>query len=81
MKSALSVPILVAILAVVSADRASAGFCGVARFLNCNRFCDPCDYCSAKQQCHTVMKTCKEMVYEKQNYTCYKTVYETVYED
>ena len=79
MKPLLGVPIVAAVLTVVLASTAEAGYCGAARYRCCASCCDTCGYAACKQQCHTVMKCCKEVVYEKQNYTCYKTVYETVY--
>src|SRR5579863_4538829 len=80
MKALLGVPILAVVLAAVSAETADACWCGAAKFRCCAGCCDTISYCCTKQQCHTVMKTCKEIVYEKQNYTCYKTCYETVCE-
>jgi hypothetical protein len=79
MKNLLVVPLLSALLAVSLARNADAGYCGAC----CYSRCAPCcgvNYCGAKQQCCTVMKTCKEVVYEQQCYTCYKTCYETVCE-
>ena len=73
MRLFIGVPMLTVLLAVCSANVAEAGYFGMARW----RSCQPC----CEQQCHTVMKTCKEIVYEKQQRTCYKTVYDTVYED
>ena len=70
MRTLLGVPVVALLLAVCSADVAEARYCGAARYSCCAADC--CDYAAAKQQCHTVMKTCREVVYEKQNYTCYK---------
>ena len=80
MKTLLGVPLLAVILSVVMMDTAQAGYCGAARFRLCASCCEA-GYAPCKQQCHTVMRTCKEVVYEKQNYTCYKTVYEPVVEN
>src|SRR5438477_60769 len=69
MKNLLVVPLLSALLAVSLARNADAGYCGAC----CYSRCAPCcgvNYCGAKQQCCTVMKTCKEVVYEQQCYTC-----------
>ena len=81
MKTLLGVPIVAVILSVVLTITAQAGYCGAARYRCCATCCDTCGYTAAKQQCHTVMRNCKQVVYEKQNYTCYKTVYETVCEN
>ncbi len=74
MNKLLGVPMIAFILALVSVDTADAGWCGAARYRCCATCCDTCGYPAVKQQCHTVMKTCREIVYEQQNYTCYKTV-------
>src|SRR5947209_18202892 len=79
MKNLLIVPLLTAILAVSLAKDAAAGYCGACCYSRCAPTCGV-NYCGARQQCCTVMKTCKEVVYEQQNYTCYKTCYETVCE-
>ena len=77
MKNLLVVPMLAVAMAVASVREADAGWCGAACFNRCGSCCSAVDYCGCRQQCCTVMKTCKEVVYEKQDYTCYKTVYET----
>src|SRR5688500_12589594 len=81
MKMSLGVPLAAVLLAALVANSVDAGYCGAAKYSLCGRGCDAGSYAGCKQQCHTVMKTCKEVVYEKQNYTCYKTVYETVCEN
>ena len=50
-----------------------AGFCGAV-------VCLPCAPRNANfvDHCVTVMRTAKKVVYEKQQFTCYKTVYEKV---
>ncbi|MCG8583739.1 MAG: hypothetical protein MI757_03410, partial [Pirellulales bacterium] len=73
MRLFVGVPLLTVLLAACSANVADAGYFGAARWHRCQPLC--------KQQCHTVMKTCKEIVYEKQQRTCYKTVYDTVYDE
>ncbi len=80
MKALLSVPICAVLLAAASVNTAWAAYCGAVSYRNAG-CCDQVDYCDAKQRCYTVMKTCRKVVYEKQQYTCYKTVYETVCED
>jgi hypothetical protein len=79
MKALMSASIFAVLLVAISADSASASCCGAASYTNCGGD-DPATYCCAKQHCHTVMKTCRKTVWEKQEYTCYKKCYETVYE-
>ena len=79
MKRLLGVSLIAAVLLAVAASTASACYCGAARYRCWKRAsCCPADYAGCKMQCHTVMKTCKEVVYEKRQYTCYKTCYERV---
>ena len=79
MRSLLTLPIIAILAIVMSAENASAGCCGAASYTRCNT--EPASYGCAKRQCQTVMKTRKRVVYEKQQYTCYRTVYDTVYKD
>ncbi|MFW6170819.1 MAG: hypothetical protein ACODAD_10050, partial [Planctomycetota bacterium] len=79
MRVLLSAPIWAVLLAAASVNTSWAAYCGAVSYRNAG-FCDQVDYCAAKQQCYTVNKTRREVVYEKQQYTCYKTVYETVRE-
>ena len=69
------VPILVALAAAMSVERAEASYCGAARYKSCTACCDPVEYACCKKQCHTVMKTCREVVYEQKQYSFSKTVY------
>ena len=80
MKNLLGMPLLAVALLTVAAQSADAAYCGAARYRCCAPSCGSADYCGVKQQCHTVMKTCKEVVYEKKQYTCYRNVYKPVYE-
>ena len=80
MRNLLGVPIIAVLLAVAATQTAEARYCGAARYTCCATSCDGGDYVVARQQCHVVMKTCREVVYEKQSYTCYKTVYDRVCE-
>ena len=79
MKKILGVAAGAVALAAMSAGSADACFCGApgstAGRVAC---CDTCECCP--QQCSTVMKTCREVVYEQRQYTCYKTCYERVCE-
>jgi len=79
MRTLLGVPMLAVLLAAALANSGYASCCGAASYRNIG-CCQPADYGCAKQQCYTVMKTCRETVYEQQQYTCYKKCYETVYE-
>jgi len=79
MRRFLGVPVVALLLAAITASSADAGYCGAARYWRC-RATGCQDYVSCKQQCSTVMKTCREVVYEKQQYTCYKTCYERIVE-
>jgi len=78
MRTLLGVPIVAVLLAAATLNSAQAFCCGAASYRNIG-CCDVGNYCQAKQQCHTVMKTCREVVYEQQQHTCYKKVCETVY--
>ena len=76
MRTALGVPLFAAILAVLAASNADASYCGAARYCRCRPEC--CVTTCCPEQCHTVMKTCREVVYEQQQVTCYKTCCERV---
>ena len=79
MRTLLGVPIVAVLLAAATLNSAQAFCCGAASYRNIG-CCQPADYGCAKQQCYTVMKTCREVVYEQQQHTCYKKVCETVYD-
>ncbi len=58
------------------ATTATACYCGAGRYAVCCRAC-----CApVAQQCHTVMRTCQQVIYEQKQYTCYRTCYEPVWE-
>ena len=59
MRTLLGVPIVAVLLAAVTVNTGYASCCGAASYkhLGC---CDPASYGAAKQQCYTVMKTCRE---------------------
>ena len=80
MKTLLGIPVMAVLMTVIAANTTQAACCGAVSYkhVGCT---DPVSYGCAKQQCHTVMKTCREVVYEKQSYTCYKNCYNTTYED
>ncbi len=75
MKRLLGVSLLSAVLLAIAASTASAGYCGALRHRCCKRACCEPVECTCCQQCYTVMKTCKEVVYEEREDTCYKTVF------
>src|SRR5512135_2424625 len=77
MRTALGVPVIAAVLALVMADMADASYCGAARYLRCRPVCHAESGC-CPQQCYTVMKMGREIVYEQQQVTCYQTCYERV---
>src|SRR5688572_26868870 len=80
MKAFRGIPILVGLYMATTVGQADASYLGAARYKSCTSCCAPTEYAACKQQCHTVMKTCREVVYEQKQYTCYKTVYEKVCE-
>src|SRR5688500_7708397 len=71
MKTLLGVPLAALLLAAMVASSSQAACCGAASYKHVG-CADPVGYGCAKQQCHTVMKTCREVVYDKQQYTCYR---------
>ena len=79
MRTLLGVPIVAVLLAAARVEHRPrlVLWRGQLPHIGC---CEPASYGAAKQQCYTVMKTCREVVYEKQQYTCYKKCYETVYD-
>ena len=56
----------------ITTETASASYCGATRHKS--KCCCTC------QECHIVMKTCREVVYEPVEKICYDTVYEEVKE-
>jgi hypothetical protein len=73
--------ILVMPVLILGATAAEAGCVGAGRYYHrrCTCCCAaPCTCC--QQQCFTVMKRCKEIVYEEKECTAYQTVYEEVVE-
>ena len=73
MRTFLGVPIVAVLLAAATLNSAQAFSLGAASYRNIG-CCEPASYGNAKQQCYTVMKTCREVVYDQQQYTCYKKV-------
>ena len=73
-------PLIVAVLwACGVGSVADAFYCGAARYGHCRRShcCAAATPCCAPDSC-TEMITCREVVYEEVQQTCYKTVYEEV---
>jgi len=80
MNTRLTLTILLVAAGTLSVDTANATHCGAA----CHRLfgrSQGVDYGCSSQCCHTVMKTQRKVVFEKQHQTCYRTVYDTVMED
>src|SRR5262245_45340159 len=63
MKTLWGLPALAVLLTALAAGTAQAACCGAANYSYCG-CCDSANYSAARQQCHTVMKTCREVVYE-----------------
>ena len=79
MRTLLGVPIARGAAGRGIANTGHASCCGAASYRQ-HRLLPAGRLWGAKQQCYTVMKTCREVVYEQQQYTCYKKCYETVYD-
>jgi hypothetical protein len=75
MKNALVVPVVAAVLLAIGVNAAEACYCGAFR---CRVKCCPAVTVGCQMQTCTVMKTCKEVVYEERECTQYKTVFEEV---
>ncbi len=63
MRTLLGVPILAALLLTLAARQADARLCGAARYQCCVPCCDS-GFQAASCNCHTVMKTCYQTVWE-----------------
>ena len=74
------VPILAVVLVALAAKSAPAAYCGAASYSRCGCSKVVSDCCEP-QQCYTVMKTCRQVVWEQEQCTSYRRVYETCYED
>ena len=61
----------------VNAGFSSAGYLGLANYRNCG-IAEPESICESQVQTHTIMRTRRRVVFDQQQYTCYKTVYDTV---
>ena len=74
MKKFFSAAILaVAVLAAFSAQQAQAAYCGACSYVGVR----PCA-CEFTTQCNTVMKTCRKVVFEKEQVVCYRNAVQKV---
>ena len=74
MKRVVSVTLIAAMAILLGfASEARAAWCGAASY----RWCRPCAACFTEQYC-TVMKTCRKVVYQQEQVTCYRTTFEKV---
>ncbi len=81
MRMRLAIPMLVVVAVTMSlADQAFGCYCGAARFRLFGQ-CRTAELGCCPQQCYTVMKTRRAVVYEPQCVTMYRTVHETVMEN
>ena len=77
LKSRWSVTSLAVAICLFILDSASAGYLGIANYRNCG-IAEPESICESQVQTHTIMRTRRRVVFDQQQYTCYKTVYDTV---
>ena len=81
MRTSLRVLAIAVVLAAIGVSVADACYCGATQY----RFCKPACCCKAdcccQWECHTVMKTCKQVVCEIKEETRYRTVYKEVTEE
>lgn len=77
------IPLLAALLmALGMGSTANAGYCGGGCFNRCPAdACAPCgDYCQAKVSCSPGYRTVREIVWDRQNVTCCRTVMDHIVE-
>ena len=77
MRTLLGMAMAAALLTAVNATVADAAYCGAGRHC-CSGSC--CEAACCPQTCCTVMRTCRQVVYDQQQITCYRTCYEPVCE-
>ena len=65
MRTLVGLPIVAALWLAVSVNTAEAAYFGAASYRHCAG-AEPASYCCAKQCCYQVMKTCRQVVWEKQ---------------
>ena len=80
MNTRLALAILLVAAGSLSVDTANATYCGAVSYRLWGR-CQGVNYGCSPQCCHTVMKTQRKVVFEKQQQTCYRTCYDTVMQD
>ncbi|MGQ9769455.1 MAG: hypothetical protein ACUVQG_02765, partial [Thermogutta sp.] len=78
MRSILTVPLL-AVLIIAVAGKVEAGYCGAVRLARQPSGC-ALEPSGGPQQCYTVVKPTRKLVFETQQVTCYKTCFERVVE-
>jgi hypothetical protein len=77
MNKLFGVLVLAVVFSAGIASNAQACHCGMARRACCY---ESTSCCEAPVQYCTVMKTCREVVYQQQQHTCYRTCYDAVCE-
>jgi len=80
MKTMYGVAAAAVLIVAAYTNTASAAYLGAACYQKAGCGVEVADTSCQKPQCYTVMKTCRKVVYEKQQVTCYRTVRETVCE-
>jgi nitrogen fixation protein FixH len=76
MSKLLGAMLFVVLSITLMSSTVNAAYCGAARF-RCFRPIVQ-DYAAIRMQCGTVMRSSKKIVYDQQEYTCYRTVYDRV---
>ncbi|MDO4630281.1 MAG: hypothetical protein Q4C70_13965, partial [Planctomycetia bacterium] len=77
MKNVLGLSVMsILLLAMICVSPAQARYCGATRCFPCVKVCP--QYECVKMECHTVMKTCRKVVWERQDFTCYRNITERV---
>ena len=77
MRTIWTVPLLAMLFVAVAAGKVDAGYCGAVRLARQPSGCALEPSCGP-QQCYTVMKPHRKLVFEPQQVTCYKTCFERV---
>ena len=78
MRSLLRMPAIAIALWLLGTNVADASYCGALRSRCRKAACFTCQPTCCKVECHPVMKKVKEIVYDEEEVTCYRTVYEEV---
>ncbi len=80
MKTLTGVVLIAAAIVAMTVETAAAGYCGATRHKCRKTQCCETQCCCSAQECYTVMKTCREVVYEAVEKVCFDTVYEEIKE-